>query len=129
MRRMILVLTATVCAGCIVQPPPPPPPVVVAPAPQIAGQDCREFTAPVTVNGQPAEATGEACLQPDGSWRVVQNTPGVAPPQVFVVPPPPEYYYAYPYPWWGLVDIGIGGAVVFRGGGRVGAWRGGWRHR
>jgi hypothetical protein len=128
MRRMILVLTTAICAGCVVEPPPPPP-VAVAPAPQVIGQDCREFTAPVTVNGQSVEATGEACLQPDGTWKVVQNTPGIAEPQVFVVPPPPEYYYAYPYPWWGVVDIGIGGAVVFRGRGRIGAWRGGWRHR
>jgi hypothetical protein len=69
---------------------------------------CGTFTVPVTVGGQQQQATVESCQQPDGSWRVTQNTPGL-PQQVYVVPPPPpEYgypypdYYAYPdvYPYW-----------------------------
>ena len=129
MRSLFAAAAAIICAACIIQSPlPPHPAAVAAPPPQAPPQNCREFTAPVTINGQPAEATGQACQQPDGTWQVTQSTPGIAQPQVFVVPPPPADYYAYPYPWWGMVDVGIGGAVVFRGGGRRGAWRGGWRH-
>ena len=71
--------------------PPPyyyaPPPVVYAPPPPIAppvvaqptsepyttgtGQTCREYQTTVTVNGQPQPSHGTACLQPDGSWRIV----------------------------------------------------------
>ena len=122
MRSIIVTALALVCAACVVAPPPP---IAVAVAPSL---NCRPFTSPVTINAQPSEATGEACQQPDGTWRVTQTTPGFAQPQAFIVPPPPADYYAYPYPWWGVVDIGLGGTVVFRGGTRVGAWRGGW-HR
>ncbi len=59
-------------------------------AAQTASQpDCREFTTPVTAAGQPAQASGRACRQPDGSWRVVQNTPGL-PTQEYVVPRPDQ---------------------------------------
>lgn len=34
---------------------------------------CREFTLDATVGGQPGqEVYGTACLQPDGSWKLVQ---------------------------------------------------------
>jgi surface antigen len=39
--------------------------------------NCREFSAPVTAAGKPEQASGQACPQPDGTWRVVQNTPGL----------------------------------------------------
>ena len=60
-------------------PPPvvvsPPPPVVAQPAsePYTApnGQTCREYQSTVTVNGQQQPSHGTACLQPDGSWRIV----------------------------------------------------------
>ncbi|MBV8336018.1 MAG: hypothetical protein JO358_11410 [Alphaproteobacteria bacterium] len=57
------------------------------PAQNSAQPDCREFTAPVTAAGKPEQAGGQACRQPDGSWRVVQNTPGL-PTQEYVIPPP-----------------------------------------
>ncbi|NWG46232.1 MAG: glycine zipper 2TM domain-containing protein [Alphaproteobacteria bacterium] len=34
------------------------------------GQTCRRFNQTVTAGGQSDEATGVACQQPDGSWRV-----------------------------------------------------------
>jgi surface antigen len=52
--------------------------------PQLA---CQEFTAPVTAGDRPEQARGKACRQPDGSWRVAQNTPGL-PAQDYIVPPP-----------------------------------------
>jgi hypothetical protein len=53
----------------------------------------------VTVGGQPRQALIEACPQPDGSWKITQNTPGL-PTQVYQVPPPASspYPYDYPYP-------------------------------
>jgi hypothetical protein len=49
--------------------------------------ECRDFAAPLVAGGKPEQASGQACRQPDGSWRVVQNTPGL-PAQDYVVPPP-----------------------------------------
>jgi surface antigen len=60
--------------------------------PQSQGQpqrDCHDFTAPVTAGGKPEQASGQACRQSDGRWRIVQNTPGL-PAQDYVVPPPGE---------------------------------------
>ncbi|HEV8028851.1 MAG TPA: hypothetical protein VGP50_15570 [Stellaceae bacterium] len=75
-------------------PPPyyyaPPPPVVYAPPPVYAappvygtappaapvyqshaGQTCREYQTTVTVDGQQQPGYGTACLQPDGTWRMI----------------------------------------------------------
>jgi hypothetical protein len=35
-----------------------------------ASSDCREFTQTVVIGGQPRQATGHACPQPDGTWRI-----------------------------------------------------------
>jgi len=74
--------------------------------PALAEPACSSYTVPVTVGGQPQQASVEACQQPDGSWRITQNTPGL-PPQVYDVPAPtyPSPYssgYAYPeyFPYW-----------------------------
>lgn len=34
------------------------------------GQTCREYTHTIHMNGQPETATGTACQQPDGTWRL-----------------------------------------------------------
>lgn len=36
-----------------------------------AGQDCREYTTAVTIDGKKQTAYGTACRQPDGTWQVV----------------------------------------------------------
>jgi surface antigen len=60
---------------------------------------CSSYTAPLTVGGEPRQAFIEACPQPDGSWKITQNTPGL-PTQVYQVPPPASspYPYDYQYP-------------------------------
>ena len=60
---------------------------------------CSSYTASVTVDGQPRQAVIAACPQPDGSWKITQNTPGL-PTQEYDVPPPSSspYPYTYPYP-------------------------------
>jgi hypothetical protein len=75
---------------------------------------CREYTQTVRIDGQEQQAQGQACLQPDGSWRLTPP-PGVAPstttvPLRYAYPTYPYYpsypyygyypYYPY-YPWYG----------------------------
>lgn len=87
---------ATLAAPTAGQPQPAPTANTQPPAAQAA---CSSYTVPVTVGGQPQQATVEACQQADGSWRITQTTPGL-PPQVYEVPPPAysPYPSAYPYP-------------------------------
>jgi surface antigen len=33
--------------------------------------ECREFTQTIYIDGRPQQGRGVACLQPDGSWRIV----------------------------------------------------------
>ena len=87
---------------------------------------CTSYTVPVMVGGQQEQTVVESCQQPDGSWRITQNTPGL-PPQVYVVPPPTEYpnaypypdYYNYPfyYPYWAAAPwyFGLGPTIVVAG--------------
>jgi hypothetical protein len=66
---------------------PPPPPVVYGPPPGVVytappppqmtlgrptSPGCREYTAPANVGGQIVQTYGTACLQPDGTWRIVE---------------------------------------------------------
>jgi hypothetical protein len=114
--RKLVVGSALLCAACVVQPPPPPPVAVAVASPP--PQNCREYNAQIMIGGQPQPAYGWACQQPDGSWKISQETPG-QPPQVYVVPPNPAYPVGYPYwaydPYWGP-RIAIGGTFVFGGG-------------
>src|SRR5277367_4842281 len=48
---------------------------------------CHDFATPVTTGGRPEQGRGQACEQPDGSWQMVQNTPGL-PAQTYVLEPP-----------------------------------------
>ena len=86
--------------------------------PPSAPQNCHEFTVQVMVGGQPQQAVGQACQQPDGSWRITQNTPGL-PQQIYTLPPQAIYLYPYPEPyyWWDPWFYGssffVGGPVFF----------------
>ncbi len=54
---------------------PPPPaaaaPVQQAPAPSQPEPYCREYTREIVIDGVPQTAYGTACMQADGSWRLV----------------------------------------------------------
>jgi hypothetical protein len=67
-------------------PPPvyyvPPPPLVYSPPPVYApaaatapsssnGQYCREYQSSTVIDGKPQALYGTACLQPDGTWRII----------------------------------------------------------
>src|SRR5690242_20939478 len=99
----VLAVVVLACTACQSQPNPAVPTgegagtaatTIEPPANQ---PPCTSYTVPVTVGGEQLQSIVEACQQPDGSWRITQNTPGL-PPQVYTVPPPPEYPYGYPYP-------------------------------
>jgi len=89
-----------VLAGCVGPVPSSAPETALVPT-QITPWRCREFTAPVTVEGQQRQAVGQTCQQPDGSWQVTLNTPGL-PQQVYTLPPQAISQYPYPDPtyWW-----------------------------
>lgn len=58
-------------------PPPPayyPAPVAAAPASAVAPQQqpCREYQSTAVIDGRAQPTYGTACLQPDGSWRIVR---------------------------------------------------------
>jgi surface antigen len=38
-----------------------------------SGRYCREFHHTIYVGGEPKDAYGTACRQPDGSWKIVQS--------------------------------------------------------
>lgn len=66
--------------------PPPPPPVVYVPVPTPAPQaapaappvppasqtNCRDYESTMTIDGRAQKVTGTACLQADGTWRIVR---------------------------------------------------------
>ena len=39
---------------------------------RIDGEDCRDFESIVTIDGEDKIATGRACRQSDGSWKIIQ---------------------------------------------------------
>ncbi len=53
-----------------------------------AGDYCREFTQNIYVGGRIQQGYSTACLQPDGSWETVNNTPITA-----TAIPTQSYYY------------------------------------
>lgn len=79
---------------------------------QYASNDsyCREFTSPIRVGGVLQQGYGTTCMQPDGSWQVVQQPvaqpyptgyqQSVTPVQYVQAPPVVQYvpaYYPRPY--------------------------------
>ena len=41
-------------------------------AQQVDGEDCRDFESTVIIDGEEKSATGRACRQLDGSWKIIQ---------------------------------------------------------
>ena len=110
-----------VLAGCVGPVPPSASDTALVPT-QMTLKNCREFTAQVTVEGQPRQAVGQTCQQLDGSWQVTLNTPGL-PQQVYTLPPQAIYLYPYPEPyyWWDPWFYGplfVGGPVFLTNGHR-----------
>ena len=131
MRSISVLALVLACTACQPQPNPVVPPTgegagtaATTAEPPANLPPCMSYTVPVTVGGQEQQSVVEVCQQPDGSWRITQNTPGL-PPQVYTVPPPTEYPYGYPYPdyyynysfyypYWGIEPwlFGLGPTIV-----------------
>jgi surface antigen len=84
---MRMILTAAMILVCAACQPYADSMVETVAAQGPAQSDCRGFSAAVTAAGTPEQANGRACQQTNGSWRVVQNTPGL-PTQEYLVPRP-----------------------------------------
>jgi hypothetical protein len=114
-RLVSLIALALAASACTIVHPAPQ---VVSSAPAGAPptqQQCREYTATATIDGRPQETVGTACLDPDGTWRIVdaEHPPGTntQPQSYAAVPAYPVYPYPYyyPYPYWGpAVSLGFG---------------------
>ena len=67
------VIYNTYYAPNYVAPPSPPPTYVIEEAPPAVEPEmyCREFSQEIRIDGRLQESYGTACLQPDGSWRIM----------------------------------------------------------
>lgn len=102
---------------------------------QANGTDyCREYTQTVQVGGVRQQGYGTACMQPDGSWQIVESAEGSAMASNAVISrteyaevPPPMYVPAYaPAPQPSFSMVVSSGAHRHRH--RHGNGHGHWRH-
>jgi surface antigen len=82
-----------------------------APAPDAAL--CRDIAGQAEIDGVMQRIVGRACPQPDGTWRIVQDSGAVV-----VVPAAGYPYYSYPYypyygPWYWGPPVGFGASFIF----------------
>lgn len=79
-----------------------------SPAPAESGGNCRAVAAQAEIDGTIQQMVGRACLQPDGTWQIVQDPDGTI---VWY----PVAAYPYPDPWyWGPpLFIGTGVSFIF----------------
>jgi surface antigen len=74
---------------------------------------CRQVTGQAEIDGTIQPISGLACLQPDGTWQIVQNLDGswVVPAEDYTAYYGPGYAYG---PWyWGAIVVGGGATFVF----------------
>jgi hypothetical protein len=100
MRSLLFVTCLSLCCAACTLPPAPYISNVSTTVPPDA-PNCQVYTAQVTVDGTTQPIAGRACLQPDGTWQIVEAVPGV-PPAMAVYTPPPYAYQAFYDSWlWG----------------------------
>jgi len=68
--------------------------------------NCRAVVGQVEIDGTMQQIVGRACLQSDGTWRIVQSPDGSVPWYSVVA-------YPYPDPWYWGPPLFIGGGVSF----------------
>jgi surface antigen len=77
-------------------------------APLNDASTCRFVVGQAEIDGVMQQVSGRACLQPDGSWQVVEDDPAA-----LALGPAPVYYYD-PWYWWGPpVVFAAGVSFVF----------------
>jgi len=73
------------------------------------GPPCQQVAGQVMIDGVPQQVVGLACLQPDGTWQIVDSTGTEA--GYYPMPYYPDYYYD---PWyWAPVAVGFGATFIF----------------
>lgn len=78
---------------------------VAASAEELVSAPCQQVVGQAEIGGVLQEISGVACLQPDGTWQLVDGASGA------VTYAAPAYYYD---PWyWAPVGVGFGGSVIF----------------
>lgn len=93
----VLAAAAAVCAGLSFG--------VAAPAEELVSAPCQQVVGQAEIDGVLQVISGVACLQPDGTWQLVDGATGV------VTYAAPAYYYD---PWyWAPVGVGFGAGVIF----------------
>jgi hypothetical protein len=115
MRGTILVTgMALACSGCVTAEPDGP---VISQITTTASPNdpaCRDYTAQAVIEGQTRPIVGRACLQQDGTWKIVEGPPGQVDQYTTVYAPPPYAYYGYLDPWLWSPPIGLSlGAFIF----------------
>ncbi|WP_349605005.1 hypothetical protein [Cupriavidus sp. DF5525] len=78
---------------------------VAASAEELVSAPCQQVVGQAEIGGVLQEISGVACLQPGGTWQLVDGASGA------VTYAAPAYYYD---PWyWAPVGVGFGGSVIF----------------
>ncbi|CAB3792859.1 hypothetical protein LMG28614_03595 [Paraburkholderia ultramafica] len=77
-----------------------------SPAPAESGGNCRAVAGQAEIDGTMQQIVGRACLQPDGTWQIVQEPDGS-------VMWYPVAAYPYPDPWYWGPPLFIGAGVTF----------------
>lgn len=67
---------------------------------------CRQIAGQAEIDGMVQLITGLACLQPDGTWQLVDNG-GYGYGDVPVYAVPPGYYASYAAPYWAPYGVGV----------------------
>ena len=73
-----------------------------------AAPPCQQIAGQAEIDGTMQQITGLACLQPDGTWQIVQGADNSV-----ALYPAPIYPYYDPFYWGGVVAVGFGGPFFF----------------
>ena len=73
-----------------------------------AAPPCQTVTGQAEIDGTMQQITGMACLQPDGTWQIVQGADNIV-----ALYPAPVYPYYDPFYWGGFLTVGFGGPFIF----------------
>jgi surface antigen len=72
---------------------------------------CRDIAGQAEIDGVMQPIVGRACLQPDGTWRIAQDSGAVVAAPVLAYPYYGPWYWG---PWyWGPPVVGVGASFVF----------------
>ncbi|MGT2433555.1 hypothetical protein ACU4GI_02040 [Cupriavidus basilensis] len=66
---------------------------------------CQQMAGQVEIDGYLQQVVGLACLQPDGSWQMVESSGGT---MIYTQPA----YYVDPW-YWAPVGVGFGASFIF----------------